>query len=205
MANIALGNIVLVRHGETEWSLSGQHTGRTDIPLTANGRLRAEKIAPLLVDRTFGLVLTSPMQRARDTAALAGLTPDDIDDDLLEWDYGAWEGLSTAQIREQLGDSTWVVWDHPVPPGTTPGESCDQVAARCAQVIARCAPVLAKGQDCALVAHGHLLRILTATWLGLKSTDGRLFALDAGALSSLGFEHEQQVLTGWNITPTASS
>ncbi len=196
-----MAEIVLIRHGETEWSKSGQHTGRTDIPLTRNGRKRAAELQPLLSHRAFGLTVCSPMERARDTAALAGLTPDEIDPDLLEWDYGAWEGRTTADIRVELGDPSWVIWDHPVPPGATPGESTEDVAIRCQRVIDKCLPILGAGRDCALVAHGHVLRILTATWLGLPSDKGRLFMLEAGAISSLGFERTQHVLTGWNQLP----
>lgn len=196
-----MASITLLRHGETAWSLSGQHTGRTDIPLTDNGRERAKKVAPLLAGHKFGLVLTSPLSRAKDTAELAGLKSDGTDDDLLEWDYGAYDGLTTAQIREQLNDPTWVIWGAKIPPGKTPGETTDEVGVRCARVIARCTPFLDKGEDCALVAHGHLLRILTATWVGLPSIDGQKFALEPGALSTLGFEHETHVLTAWNITP----
>ena len=198
---VGMAEIVLIRHGETEWSKSGQHTGRTDIPLTRNGRKRAAELEPLLRHRAFGLTLSSPMERARDTAALAGLKPDGIDNDLVEWDYGAWEGRTTPDIRVELGDPNWVIWDHPIPPGKTPGETTDEVALRCHRVIERCLPVLDAGRDCALVAHGHVLRILTATWLGLHSDAGRLFMLEAGALSSLGFERTQHVITGWNQTP----
>lgn len=195
-----MAEIVLLRHGETEWSKSGQHTGLTNIPLTRNGRKRAAEAAQLLKYRAFGLVLTSPLERAADTAKLAGLTADDTDDNLLEWDYGAWEGRTTLDIRAELGQPDWVIWDHPVPPGKTPGETTNQVAERCRKVLARCEPVLEQGRDCALVAHGHVLRILTATWLGLPSDMGRLFELDPGALSMLGYERDQRVLTGWNIT-----
>ena len=195
-----MAEIVLLRHGETEWSKSGQHTGLTNIPLTRNGRKRAAEAAQLLKYRAFGLVLTSPLERAADTAKLAGLTADDADDNLLEWDYGAWEGRTTLDIRAELGQPDWVIWDHPVPPGKTPGETTNQVAERCRKVLARCEPVLEQGRDCALVAHGHVLRILTATWLGLSSDMGRLFELDPGALSMLGYERDQRVLTGWNIT-----
>ena len=198
---VDMAEIVLIRHGETEWSKSGQHTGRTDIPLTRNGRKRAAELEPLLRHRAFGLTLSSPMERARDAAALAGLKPDGIDNDLVEWDYGAWEGRTTPDIRVELGDPNWVIWDHPIPPGKTPGETTDEVALRCHRVIERCLPVLDAGRDCALVAHGHVLRILTATWLGLHSDAGRLFMLEAGALSSLGFERTQHVITGWNQTP----
>lgn len=196
-----MAELVLLRHGETEWSKSGQHTGLTDIPLTRNGRKRAAELKSLLKHRKFSLVLTSPMERARDTAELAGLVSDGTDDDLLEWDYGAWEGRTTADIRVELQDPTWVIWDHPIPPGKTPGESTDAVAYRCERVIARCLPYLEAGRDCALVAHGHVLRILTATWLGLPSPSGRLFALEPGALSAVGFERGQHVLTAWNQTP----
>jgi len=196
-----MAEIVLVRHGETEWSKSGQHTGLTDIPLTRNGRKGAAQLEPLLRHRAFGLVLTSPLERARDTAKLAGLTADDTTEDLLEWDYGAWEGRTTADIRVELHDPDWVIWDHPVPAGNTPGESTDHVAVRCQRVLDRCEPILEQGRDCCLVAHGHVLRILTAQWLGLPSPSGRLFQLEAGGVSSLGFEREQHVLTGWNVLP----
>ena len=189
--------IVLIRHGETPWSKSGQHTGLTDIPLTDIGRERASALAPRLSSRSFGLVLTSPLSRAQETAHLAGLDPQD-DSDLLEWDYGAWEGRTTADIRVDLQDPTWVVWDHPVPAGATPGEQPEDVAIRAHRVIRRCQPFLASGESVALVAHGHFLRILTATWLGLPATAGRLFALEAGALSGLGFERDQHVITYWN-------
>lgn len=191
------GVIVLVRHGETEWSRSGQHTGRTDLPLTEKGRSDAAKLSPHLSARRFGLVLISPLSRAQETARLAGLSGES-DPNLLEWDYGAYEGRRTADIREDIGDPTWTIWRDPIPPGESPGEQPEEVAARAQLVIDRCLPVLAQDQDVALVAHGHLLRMLTATWLDLPAVDGRLFALDAGALSSLGFEHEQHVIRSWN-------
>ena len=194
------GELILLRHGETQWSRIGRHTGRTDIPLTAAGEARASAAEILLRDVDAGLVLCSPLVRARQTARLAGLEPDDYDDDLLEWDYGAWEGRRTADIRDELDDPTWVIWDHPVPQGVTDGEQPADVAARAARVIARAEPVLASGRAVVLVAHGHLLRILTATWLGLPPDAGRLFALDAGAVSRLGHEHEQRVITAWNLT-----
>lgn len=191
------GVIVLVRHGETEWSKSGQHTGRTDLPLTEKGRADAAKLSPHLSARHFGLVLISPLSRAQETARLAGLSGE-TDANLLEWDYGSYEGRRTADIRVDIGDPSWTIWRDPIPPGETPGEQPEQVAARARLVIDRCLPVLAQDQDVALVAHGHLLRMLTATWLDLPAVDGRLFALDAGALSSLGFEHEQHVIRSWN-------
>lgn len=192
--------IWLIRHGETEWSRAGRHTGRTDLPLTANGEAAADAIRSELSGVAAGLVLCSPLLRARETARRAGLTPDAIDDDLMEWDYGAWEGRTTAQIRADLADPGWLVWDHPVPPGGTPGEQLDQVAERVERVIGRCRPVLDDGRDCVLVAHGHVLRILTARWLGLPPIDGRLFSLDPARLSALGFEHETRVIRCWNAT-----
>lgn len=190
--------IWLIRHGETEWSRAGRHTGRTDLPLTARGEKEAEAIRREIADLQPGLVLCSPLQRARETARLAGLIPDEFLDDLREWDYGAWEGRTTADIRTERSDPTWVVWDHPVPPGTTPGEQPSDVGVRVDRVLARCAATLDTGRDCILVAHGHVLRILTARWLGLEPRDGRLFALDPARLSALGFEHEQHVISRWN-------
>ena len=186
------GVIVLVRHGETEWSKSGQHTGLTDLPLTEKGRSDAAKLSPHLSGRSFGLVLISPLG-----ARLAGLSGE-TDANLVEWDYGAYEGRRTADIRQDIGDPTWTIWRDPIPPGETPGEQPEQVAARAQHVIDRCLAVVSQDQDAALVAHGHFLRILTATWLGLPAVDARLFALDAGALSALGFEHEQHVIRTWN-------
>ncbi len=191
------GLIVLVRHGETEWSRSGQHTGRTDLPLTEKGRADAAKLSPHLANRHFGLVLISPLGRAQETARLAGLTGE-TDNDLMEWDYGAYEGRKTNDIRQQLGDPTWTIWRDPIPPGDTPGEQPQHVAERAGRVLSRCLPVMDQDQNVALVAHGHFLRILTATWLDLPAVDGRLFALDAGGLSALGFEHEQHVIRTWN-------
>lgn len=191
------GVIVLVRHGETEWSKSGQHTGLTDLPLTEKGRSDAAKLSPHLSGRSFGLVLISPLGRAQETARLAGLSGE-TDDNLVEWDYGAYEGRRTADIRQDIGDPTWTIWRDPIPPGETPGEQPEEVAARAQHVIDRCLAVVSQDQDAALVAHGHFLRILTATWLGLPAVDARLFALDAGALSALGFEHEQHVIRTWN-------
>lgn len=195
------GSIYLVRHGETEWSRSGRHTGRSDIPLTEAGRERAASLAPRFAGLRPALVLCSPLSRAQETARLAGLVPDDLDPDLLEWDYGAWEGLTTAEIRERLDDPDWTVWANPIPAGSsdaTPGEQPEDVAVRVERVIRRCLPLVERGEDCALVAHGHVLRMLTAQWLALPARDGRLWALDAGAVSILGFEREQHVIEAWN-------
>lgn len=195
--------ITLVRHGQTEWSLLGRHTGRTDLPLTAVGEAAARSLARELPVHPY-LTLCSPLQRAHRTAELAGLTTITPDVDLVEWDYGGWEGLTTGQIRTELDDPGWLVWDCPVPPGATPGEQLDEVASRTRRVIERCLPVLEEGGDCVLVAHGHVLRILAAGWLGLPPIAGRYFALDPASVSTLGFEHEQRVITTWNASPGRS-
>jgi broad specificity phosphatase PhoE len=188
----------LLRHGETAWSVSGQHTGRSDIPLTDHGRQAAAALAPHIAGHHFGYVACSPLHRARDTAALVGLHPDEYLDDLLEWDYGGFEGLTTAQIREQQHDPAWVIWDCQIPPGDSPGEQPEDVADRCRSVLNRCEPFLKGGQDVALVAHGHVLRILTATWLDLDPRAGRLFELATGTVSLLGHEREQRTIELWN-------
>jgi len=183
----------LIRHGETEWSLSGAHTGRTDIPLTENGRRQAEALGRALANHTFSLVLTSPLARARDTCALAGLGAQaEIDPHLREWDYGDYEGHTTQQIRER--NPQWSLWRDGVPGG----ETIEQVAARADAAIARAA---AAGGDAALFAHGHLLRILTARWLGLEPAAARLFALGTASISTLGYERETRVITRWNMSP----
>lgn len=177
--------IVVVRHGETEWSATGRHTGRTDLPLTAAGEERARALAPRFAGRTFAAVFTSPLSRAADTARLAGLHADVLDD-LAEWDYGDVEGRTTAEMREQ--QPSWTVWWD----GCPGGETVDQVGARADAVLARCDDI---DGDVALVAHGHILRILTARWLGLPPVDGRLFALYPATWSELGYEHETRVLS----------
>lgn len=191
------GRIWLVRHGETSWAQTGRHTGRTDIALTDAGEANARSLVGR-VPVDAGLVLCSPLERARRTAELAGLVPDALDPDLVEWDYGAWEGRTTPEIRASVGDPDWTIWSAPIPAGATPGEQPEDVAARGQRVIERCAPVLAEGRDCVLVGHGHALRILTAVWLGLPAVDGRLFELQPAALSRLGFEHETRVISEWN-------
>jgi broad specificity phosphatase PhoE len=183
--------IVLIRHGQTEWSAAGRHTSVTDLPLTPEGRRRATAMAGRLAGRTFGLVLTSPRMRARDTAKLAGLTGTQVDEDLAEWNYGEYEGLTTQQIRDR--DPGWTVWS-----GYTPGgESGDQVGARADRVLARVRPVLPSADVC-LVGHGHMLRVLVARWLGLPPRDGSLFQLETATLSVLGYERETPVLSMWN-------
>ncbi len=191
------GQIMLVRHGETEWSRSGRHTGRTEIPLTEQGELQASAVAGRMPAHP-DLVLCSPLQRAQHTASLAGLTVSRLDPDLLEWDYGAWEGRTTAEIRAELNEPDWTIWSEPIPAGATPGEQLSEIGVRTTRVITACLPIVQAGGTCVLVAHGHVLRILTATWLGLAPVDGRLFALDPATVSILGFEHEQQVIRSWN-------
>ena len=193
-----MAGIVLLRHGETEWSRRGQHTGRTDIGLTDAGREAAARLKPHLAGHDFAWVACSPLQRSRDTALLAGLHPDVYLDDLLEWDYGGFEGRTTAQIRAERDEPEWVIWDTVIPPGATPGEQPEDVALRCRRVLEACQPYLADGRDIALVAHGHVLRILTATWLGLPARSGRLFALETGTVSYLSFERAQPVIELWN-------
>jgi probable phosphoglycerate mutase len=178
----------LVRHGETEWSRDGRHTSTTDLPLTPDGEAVAEGLSAVLGDEHFDLILTSPRLRARRTAELTGFGSAEIDDDLVEWNYGSYEGITTAQIRETVPD--WTVWSHPVPGG----ETAEQVAERLDRVIAR-----ARSVDQALVfGHGHALRALAARWLGLPANEGRLFRLDTATVSVLGFERESPTILHWN-------
>jgi broad specificity phosphatase PhoE len=197
-----MGELIVVRHGETEWSRVLRHTGRTDLPLTPAGEAAAAALAPALARRPIVAVFVSPAQRAVRTAELAGLTDLKIDPDLWEWDYGGYEGLTTAQIR--VDRPGWYLWRDGVVPGDAehPGETVDQVGARADRVLDRVRPLLVDG-DVALVAHGHLLRILTARWLGLPAGDGRLFRLDTGTVSSLGEEHEEPVISAWNVPPAS--
>jgi len=191
--------IWLMRHGETAWTLSGAHTGRTDIPLTPAGERQAAEIGRCLAGRRFALVLTSPLSRARETCRLAGYGDvAQIDPNLHEWDYGAYEGHTSAEIRKDVPD--WTIWTGPVPQG----ETIQQVAARARQVIERAlsaAAAVPDGQpaDVALFAHGHLLRVLTACWLGLPPDAGRLFALSTASIGILGYERETRVITQWNF------
>ena len=189
--------LFLVRHGETEWSLSGQHTGVTDIPLTENGREKARTVGALLNQRPFVLVQTSPMQRARETCTLLGYGPHAVvNPDLCEWNYGIFEGLTTPQIREQRNDPHWNIFDSEIPNG----ETIEEVAVRAQRVIDTALAAAPEG-DTLLVAHGHILRILAATWLGLPPRGARLLSLVPASLSILGYEHDQRVLQTWNRTP----
>lgn len=185
------GQIILLRHGETEWSRSGQHTGRTDLPLTEHGEQQARSLAGRFAELHPVLVVASPRQRALRTAELAGLTVDRVDDDLVEWDYGELEGQTTSTIRETWPG--WTVWSGPVPGG----ETIDQVGARANKVLQSITADLERG-DVVLVGHGHALRVLTACWLGLEASAGALFVLDPGSVSLLGHERETRVLKGLN-------
>ncbi|HTX29574.1 MAG TPA: histidine phosphatase family protein [Streptosporangiaceae bacterium] len=195
-----MGDLILLRHGETEWSLAGRHTGRTDIPLTPRGEAAAAALAPLLAKRDIVAAFSSPAQRAARTAELAGLTGVKPDPDLWEWDYGGYEGMTTAQIQRQRPG--WSLWRDGVIPGDAehPGETVQQVGDRVDRVLRRVQPLLADG-DVALVAHGHVLRILTVRYLGLGPADGRLLRLDTGTVSTLGTEHAEPVIASWNVPP----
>jgi probable phosphoglycerate mutase len=196
-----MGELILVRHGETEWSRAGKHTGRTDIPLIPSGEAAAKALAPLLSRRDIVAVFTSPARRAVTTAAFAGLSNAQPEPDLWEWDYGGYEGLTTAQIQETRPG--WYLWRDGVIPGDAahPGETIEQVAQRTERVLARATPLLADG-DVALVAHGHVLRVLTACYLRLPPADGRLFRLDTGTVGTLGTEHAEPVIASWNVPPS---
>ncbi len=196
-----MGDLILLRHGETEWSLAGQHTGRTDVPLTPHGEAAAAALASLLARRHIVAVFTSPARRAVTTAALAGLAHAKPDPDLWEWDYGGYEGLTTRQIQEARPG--WYLWRDGVIPGDAehPGETVEQVGERAGRVLARVTPLLTDG-DVVLVAHGHVLRVLTARYLRLEPAAGKLFRLDTGTLSTLGTEHAQLVITSWNVPPS---
>jgi broad specificity phosphatase PhoE len=190
-----MGELVLVRHGATEWSVNGRHTSHTDLPLTADGERQAHALAGALSGRYFAAVLCSPRQRARHTAELAGLKVTDVTEDLAEWNYGEYEGITTASIREQRPE--WNLWSD----GCPGGESPEQVGARLDRVLDTIRPLLTQG-DVAAVAHGHTLRVLGARWLGLPVAGGALLRLDTATLSTLGHEHARQVISVWNAPAT---
>ncbi|MEU8851615.1 histidine phosphatase family protein [Streptomyces sp. NPDC048564] len=195
-----MGDLFLVRHGETQWSRSGQHTSFTDLPLTQDGEEQAKSLAPLLSGRTFSLALTSPLRRAVRTAELAGVSGAVPDPDLHEWDYGDYEGVTTVDIHRSRPH--WSLWTDGVPPGPDghPGESPAEVGARADRVLARVDVALLDG-DVILVAHGHFLRVVTARRLGLAPADGRLFQLATGSVSRLSTEHGRPVIADWNTRP----
>jgi len=192
-----MAELLLARHGETEWSADGRHTGHTDLPLTENGRRRAAELAALLAGRSFALVLSSPLRRAVETCELAGLRDRaQLRDDLHEWDYGNYEGLTTPEIHQRRPG--WSLWSD----GAPDGETAAQVGARADRVIAeaRAAP-----GDAIAFGHGHMLRVLGARWAGLAPQEGGLLALGTGALCTLGYEHGLPVVVHWNLTPASPS
>lgn len=192
------GKLVLLRHGETEWSRTGRHTGLTDIPLTAHGEELARAAGELVRDYDFRLVLSSPLQRARRTAELAGLDAD-TDPLLVEWDYGGYEGRTTKDIRAELGYN-WSTFTHGVIRGETPGETVEEVAARASRVLTRVLPAMASG-DVAVVAHGHYLRILAAVFLRQAPRFAASITFGAGSVSVLGYDREQPAILAWNHGP----
>ncbi|MFF9359997.1 histidine phosphatase family protein [Streptomyces griseoluteus] len=197
-----MGDLLLVRHGETEWSRSGQHTSWTDLDLTEHGEEQARSLTPLLAGRSFALTLTSPLGRARRTAELAGVTGAEPDPDLREWDYGGYEGITTVDIHRTRPD--WDLWTDGAVPGPEghPGESPEQIGARVDRVLARVEKALESDNgDVLLVAHGHVLRVLTARRLGLPPREGRLFQLATGTVSRLSTEHGRPVIAEWNRLP----
>ena len=185
-----MSEIVVVRHGETEWSASGRHTSQTDVSLTERGRERARALGAVLGDWQFALVLCSPLRRARETCELAGFAGVAVPcDDLREWDYGEYEGLTTPEIREL--DPEWLLWRDGCPGGEQPR----QVGERADRALER---LRGADGDALAFAHGHILRVVTARWLGMEVTAGARFALSAGGLGALGWERETEVLTRWN-------
>ena len=180
----------LIRHGETEWSASGKHTSRSDVPLTDRGQRSAEAIGRYLAERQFSMILTSPRQRAQETCRIAGYSARAVvDENLAEWDYGEYEGRTTAEIRSKQVD--WSIWSAPVPGG----ESIERVAERAQSIIER---AQSAGGKVALFSHAHFLRILAAVWIGLTARAGRLFVLGTGSVSVLGLERETRVIQEWN-------
>ncbi|WUS99870.1 histidine phosphatase family protein [Streptomyces sp. NBC_00708] len=197
-----MGELILIRHGETEWSRNGRHTSHTDLPLTPLGERQARALAPLLADRAVALTLVSPLVRARRTAELAGLAAPRITPELREWDYGGYEGITTDEIRRTRPG--WNLWTDGVGagPAAHPGETPAEVGERADRVLAEVAEAAGRAgdEDIALVAHSHFLRVLTARYLGLTPAEGTLFQLATGAVSRLGREHGNPVITAWNVT-----
>ncbi|GIE31292.1 phosphoglycerate mutase [Actinoplanes italicus] len=187
-----MAEIVLIRHGQTEWSARGRHTSYTDLPLTSEGERQARSAGERIAGREFAAVLSSPRERARRTAELAGLTVTEVTDDLAEWNYGEYEGITTPEIRS--GRPGWSLWTD----GCPGGESPEQVGARLDRVLARAREMLTRG-DVAMIAHGHCLRVAGARWIGLPPAVGGLLRLDTATYSALGFEHDvDPVLASWN-------
>jgi broad specificity phosphatase PhoE len=190
-----MGNVVLIRHGQTEWSAAGRHTSHTDLALTPEGERQAKTLAAALADRSFAAVLSSPRQRALRTAQIAGLAVTAVDGDLAEWGYGQYEGLTTVDIRRDRPG--WNLWNDGCPGGETPME----VGARLDRVLARARPLLTQG-DVAIVGHGHASRVLAARWIGLAPGGGALLRLDTATISTLGYEHARPVVLRWNVPPS---
>ena len=188
----------LLRHGATEWALNGRHTGSTDLPLLPEGEAEARALGPVLSQQTFAAVFSSPLQRAQRTCELAGLGDQmQICDDIIEWNYGDYEGITTATIRETVPD--WTVWSH----GCPKGENAQQVEVRCANAISTALAVPGEG-DVALFAHGHILRALAGTWLGLGAAGGQLLRLGTASVSILGWERETRAIQRWNDPSTGN-
>ncbi|MCW5253151.1 MULTISPECIES: histidine phosphatase family protein [unclassified Streptomyces] len=197
-----MGDLFLVRHGETEWSRSGRHTGLTDVPLTGTGREQARALVPFIRSHRIGAALVSPSQRTRETAELIGLRDARIEPDLHEWDYGGHEGVTTFAIQRSWPD--WFLFTDGVPAGPPehPGESPEQVGERADRVLATVDAAFADTEGCVvLVSHGHFLRVLTARHLGLPPSHGAMFQLGTGALCRLGTEHGRPVIAAWNVRP----
>ena len=199
-----LNDLWIIRHGQTEWSANGRHTSRTDVPLTDAGRAEARRLAPVLARHRFALVLTSPMQRARETAAAAGFPDAVVDEDLREWDYGDLEGLTTPEIRARGGEfAQWTIWRGPVPGG----ETIADVAARARRVLDRVAAAASTGDgaddddDVLCFGHGHASRVLVAVALGLAPEDCSRFLLEPATIGIVGSEHDQRALRVWNAPP----
>ena len=188
----------LLRHGATEWALNGRHTGSTDLPLLPEGEAEARGLRTVLSQQTFAAVFSSPLQRAQRTCELAGLGDQmQICDDIIEWNYGDYEGITTATIRETVPD--WTVWSH----GCPKGENAQQVVVRCANAISTALAVPGEG-DVALFAHGHILRALAGTWLGLGAAGGQLLRLGTASVSILGWERETRAIQRWNAPSTGN-
>jgi broad specificity phosphatase PhoE len=186
-----MAEIVLIRHGQTEWSAAGKHTSYTDVDLTPTGEEQAEALGERLRDRAFAAVVASPRKRAVRTAEFAGLPVTKTEEDLVEWNYGRYEGITTAEIRKT--DPDWSLWTD----GAPGGESPEQVGARVDRVLATARRYLRRG-DVALVGHGHCLRVVGARWIGLAADAGGLLRLDTATLSALGHEHGREVILEWN-------
>ncbi|MDT7840210.1 histidine phosphatase family protein [Streptomyces justiciae] len=199
-----MGDLFLVRHGETAWSRSGRHTGWTDVPLTEHGREEARRLVPLIRSHRIGAAFVSPLQRARETAELIGVPDAQVDVDLREWDYGGYEGITTVEIQRTRPG--WFLFTDGVAPGPPdhPGETSEQVGERADRVLAKVDAALANTEGVVLlVAHGHFLRVLTARRLGLPAAQGALFQLATGTVCRLGTEHGRPVIAGWNVRPPA--